>query len=473
MSAQSAIDPAPLVGRMRALLQGGRFGAARPVLSAVRRLLPLCCEVDELEARLLLGEKRLPEALALLDRSLERAPGAVALLLCRAEVRLGGNDAQAAARDAAEAVVLDAANARAKAVLGIVLSDLDQLDDAIICLAEAVRAEPDCSAFRLGLSTAQERAGDRVTAAATLRDGIARQPGDVALRTAAVMTAMRRRDFAGAAMLAEAARREGVADACVFGLLGHALSNLGRHEEATAAYCEAGRLAPEDPYVRHLVRAAGGLPSDRRAPAAYVETLFDGYAERFEQHLIGLGYRVPGLMRAQLLGRGELGPVLDLGCGTGLIGVVLSDLACHPLVGVDLSGRMLAAAGEKQIYDELIQADIETVLGDPRRCWRTVLAADVLCYFGALEAVLGAVAARLEIGGRLLFSVEVLCDGDGASDWLLRGQGRYAHTRDYVERCLVGAGLRIGAIRAEVLRQEGGRDVDGLLIVAERVCDDG
>ena len=69
-------------------------------------------------------------------------------------------------------------------------------------------------------------------------------PGDPTLRTAAIMVAMRTRDFTGAADIAEAARRDGVADAQVFGLKGHALSSLGRHGEATAAYAEALKLAP-------------------------------------------------------------------------------------------------------------------------------------------------------------------------------------------------------------------------------------
>ena len=120
------------------------------------------------------------------------------------------------------------------------------------------------------------------------------------LRTAAIMVAMRRREFDRAAELAEAARRDGVADASVFGLRGHALSSLGRHEEANLAYAEALKLAPEDPYVRHLVVAAGLLPQASRAPTLYLETVFDGYATRFESHLIGLQYRVPGLLRAAL-----------------------------------------------------------------------------------------------------------------------------------------------------------------------------
>ncbi len=56
---------------------------------------------------------------------------------------------------------------------------------------------------------------------------------------------------------AEEAHAAGVADACLFGLKGHALSSLGRHAEAAEAYAEALKLGPDDPYVRHLVAASG------------------------------------------------------------------------------------------------------------------------------------------------------------------------------------------------------------------------
>ena len=61
-----------------------------------------------------------------------------------------------------------------------------------------------------------------------------------------------------------------------------------------------------------------------RPPDSYVETLFDSYAERFEHHLVGqLGYQLPALIRWLCDQQLELHPgrVLDLGCGTGLVGV--------------------------------------------------------------------------------------------------------------------------------------------------------
>ena len=477
----TAADPAILTRRVREMVDSGRILAARPLLGALKTLAVPGAELAEIEAQLLLREGRVAEALVVLDIAVAAAPEAVGLRLCRADARMRADDIAGAAGDAAEAVILDRTNPQAKAVLGVALIDLGQPLDALACLREAVAADPRHPAYRQALATAQERSGDPDAAAATLAAAIRLAPGLVALRTTAIMVAIRRRDFTGAAELAETARRDGVADACVFGLLGHSLSSLARHVEAAEAYAEALKLAPEDPYVRHLVSSAGVLPQGVRAPSEYLETVFDGYAARFESHLIGLGYRVPGLIRAALLAELGLtpdsppdsqpvGPVLDLGCGTGLMGVVLSDLPLRPLVGVDLSDGMLAEARAKGLYDSLLKQDLETLLAETDQAWPVTLAADVFCYFGALDAVLAQVHDRLADGGLCLFTVEECQDDDG---WRLGRQGRYSHARAYVAAAVARAGLELATLRPEVLRWEADAPVSGLLVVAQRAMERG
>lgn len=484
MRTETLPNPAHLTRRIRDMVANGRVHAARPLLGALRKMSPPSSELTEIEARLLLREGRVHEALAQLDAGVEQDPAASALRICRADARVQINDITGAAADAAEAVILDPRSAQAKALLGTILIEMQRPTDAIPCLLEAVAAEPGRASYLRALATAQERAGDLAGAAATMDESIRRNPGDVGLRTAAIMIAMRQRAFSQAAALAETARRDGVADACVFGLLGHALSSTGRHAEATDAYAEALKLAPEDPYVRHLVTAAGLLPQAARAPSAYLEAVFDGYAARFEAHLISLGYRVPGLIRAALLAqrpalaRGEtLGPALDLGCGTGLMAVVLSDLAVGPLTGVDVSEGMLREARGKGLYQTLVQADLEAFLAQDETTWPLVMAADVLCYFGVLDGVLAQVHTRMQPGGLLILTVEELQDEAGEQPvqggWRLGRQGRFAHRLDYVAQCAGQAGFSIRAATREALRSEGQADVPGLLFVLQRTHHDG
>jgi predicted TPR repeat methyltransferase len=483
MAHVSQPDPAHLTRRIREMIAAGRVHAARPLMGALRRMAAPSSELSEMEAQLLLREGRVDEALAALDAGLALDQGSVALRISRADARMQARDVLGAAADASDAVILDPTNAQAKAVLGVVLLEMDRPQDALPCLRDAVAANPQHSACLRAYATAMERVGDLDGAAALLDQSVVSCPGDVGLRIAAIMLAMRTRDFARAADLAEAARQAGVADAQVFGLRGHALSSLGRHAEAGEAYGEALKLAPDDPYVRHLVAAAGLLPQASRAPAPYLEAVFDGYASRFEAHLIGLHYRVPGLLRAALLEHrpalaegAALGPVLDLGCGTGLMAVVLSDLALAPMTGVDLSEGMLAEARAKNLYAELVQADLERFLVDRVTTWPLVLAADVFCYFGVLDAVMRLVHARLEPGGLLMFTVEELDEAlPGAAErgWRLGRQGRFSHRRAYVEEMAEAAGFALRTARPCVLRAEAGADVPGLLFVLERVRHDG
>jgi predicted TPR repeat methyltransferase len=102
--------------------------------------------------------------------------------------------------------------------------------------------------------------------------------------------------------------------------------------------------------------------------------------------------------------------VLDLGCGTGFLGALLAQLPLAPLVGVDVSGRMLALARRKGVYAELRQADVETVLAEEGEPWPLMVAGDLFCFFGELEGVLRQARARLSSGpaekaGLLLFSL--------------------------------------------------------------------
>ncbi len=476
-------NPEHLARRVAELIDAGRLGAARPLLAALRRLSPPSAELAELSALLALRDGRLDAACDELDAAVATAPEHARLRRCRADLRRRKGDLIGAAQDAAEAVVLDPTEPWGKAVLGALMLDLGHPADAVSCLTEAVAARPADPLFRESLAAAQTAMGDPRAAAETLAAGIAAVPGRAELRNLAVFLALQRRDFADAVRLAEDARQAGVADACLFGLKGHALSSLGRHEEAAEAYTEAVKLAPEDEYVRHLAAASGVLTAAPRAPATYLKAVFDGYAGRFDSHLISLRYRAPGLIRAALLrhldlGSGRMiGPVLDLGCGTGLVAVVLSDLPIGPITGVDASPQMLAEAAAKRLYAGMSEADLMDLLStDPTR-WALILAADVLCYFGSLDEVLTAAHSRLQPAGLFVFTVEELpperqgqAPGNGA--WLLGRQARYAHSLGYVRSAAEAAGFAVRAIEREMLREEAGAPVAGLLAVLERTRHD-
>jgi predicted TPR repeat methyltransferase len=159
----------------------------------------------------------------------------------------------------------------------------------------------------------------------------------------------------------------------------------------------------------------------------------------------------------------RLGDILDLGCGTGLMGATLHDLLGGRLVGVDLSARMLAEARAKQVYTELRCAEIGAALEADATGYDVILLADVLCYVGAIEPLFAAVRARLNPGGVVLVSIEA---GEAGSGGTLQPNARYRHAPEYLRASLEGAGLLVRDFREETLRWESDLPVRGVIALA-------
>lgn len=138
------------------------------------------------------------------------------------------------------------------------------------------------------------------------------------------------------------------------------------------------------------------------------------------------------------------------------------------LVGVDLSGGMLTKARERNIYDELHEAELVAFMPAHPASYDVVISADTLVYFGALEDAMSAAAQALRPGGMLAFTVEAEPVGS-AEKFQLHKSGRYSHSADYVRDCLEAAGFAVQLIEGGVLRHEGGADVLGHIVVAKTV----
>jgi predicted TPR repeat methyltransferase len=218
-----------------------------------------------------------------------------------------------------------------------------------------------------------------------------------------------------------------------------------------------------------MLAACSGRDMPVRASNDFVERTFDSFAASFESKLARLHYRAPALVGAMLddsgLERAKRLDVLDAGCGTGLCGSLIAPYARH-LTGVDLSNGMLAHAREKQVYDELLQAELTGFLRDHPDAFDVIVSADTLVYFGALDEVVGAAARALRSGGLLIFTLEEAVAADVA-EFHLEMHGRYTHAQAYVERLLTAGGLTPEMAHAE-LRMESGVPVAGLVVRARK-----
>ena len=256
-------------------------------------------------------------------------------------------------------------------------------------------------------------------------------------------------------------------------LIGEAAIAAGRRDRAVTALSRYLALSPEDRHgaLPHLA-LLGATPPPDALPAAYVTALFDEYAPRFERSLlVGLGYRGPELLLRAIEAvrdpEASFGAVLDLGCGTGLVGERLRARS-RWIEGVDLSPAMVAQAAGKAVYDALHVAELCGHLAGESRRFDLVTAADVLIYLGDLEPFLAAAADRLAESGLLALTAEAAeTDGPGI-DRRLRPSRRFAHAADYVERAAAGAGLRLRHHERAVIRHDGPDPVEAHVMVFER-----
>jgi predicted TPR repeat methyltransferase len=87
------------------------------------------------------------------------------------------------------------------------------------------------------------------------------------------------------------------------------------------------------------------------------------WAARYDADFAGkMAYRTPRLVARALVAAGGCGPVLDVGAGTGLVGVALAAEGVAPVDGIDLSPEMLQVARGKGCYRNLLQADLTAPL---------------------------------------------------------------------------------------------------------------
>ncbi len=349
---------------------------------------------------------------------------------------------------------------------GIAARQVGDLAGALEHGRRAVQGSPRSAIFRANFGATLAAAGRLGEAVAEFRAALATRPEDaVTLRNLGqVMAAMG--DAAGALPVLERATAIAPAAAEAWLALAHARREAG---DAPGARVAARRAVapPVAEQAEFLLAALGEGEAPGRAPAAYVKSLFDQFAQRFDGELSALGYATPAAL-AELIAAAGVAParaldVLDLGCGTGLSGVALAPFA-RRMVGVDLSPGMLAQAARRGIYAAVEEADLLEWLPAHPGAFDLVVAADVLNYLGDLGPALAGIAGALRAGGWGAFSIET---GDVAPFALGEGM-RYRHAPAHVATLLGDVGLRVAATRAMVLRHEKGAPVEGTLFLTAR-----
>ncbi|MBP3402602.1 MAG: methyltransferase domain-containing protein [Alphaproteobacteria bacterium] len=224
-----------------------------------------------------------------------------------------------------------------------------------------------------------------------------------------------------------------------------AMRRTGRGNEAREKAVFWRSMRPENQDVNYLCTAFLGEKTNESAPLSFVRLINEVYAvEQAERAADRKKYFGPEILdravQALKLPIGRSMNVLDIGCGSGAAADILSDFSrpAGTLTGIDVSDIALDFAADKQVYNELEEADlISFCSADPEK-YDLIAGLDSLFYFGDLTPVLTAVKTALKPGGIFVFTVRA---AEGGRDFDLDIYGRFKQGSRFVSECITAAGL--------------------------------
>lgn len=251
-------------------------------------------------------------------------------------------------------------------------------------------------------------------------------------------------------------------------VLGQAYYELGYVHEAIRIFEEHRKGDPGNSIVSHLLALCYQKKIPEQCTSGFVEQTFDIAANNFEETLKALGYSGPELTHDFLSSsdyKFQSLNILDLGCGTGMVGTMLKPYA-NVLTGVDLSQAMLDIAKAKDIYDKLYKNDIVEFLESTPTHYDLVSCMDTFVYIGNLEKLISEIYSHLTVGGTMIVSTEKT---ESNENYQLNISGRYSHNENYLKKLLNIHNLKILSMRDITIRMEAGYPLAGQFICAARV----
>lgn len=241
----------------------------------------------------------------------------------------------------------------------------------------------------------------------------------------------------------------------------------GKRKEAIHWYEKLIEFDPSHESAQHMLSALKGETPDT-SPVSYVKEVFDNYSANYDTSLVKeLKYTVPEQLLALLKQNDNLPKYyslgLDLGCGTGLSGVIFRSII-EDFDGVDLSEKMIELAREKQIYDSLSCKDILNFLSDSSKVYDIIIAADVLTYLGDLHPLFNSLANTINQNSLFLFSTEK----NEQDNYVIRPTGRFAHAEGYIQSLIAEHGWQLLNCIETNLRKERDKWIRGNLWLVQQ-----
>ena len=326
-----------------------------------------------------------------------------------------------------------------------------QLKEAIASYKQAIKIKPDYAESYNNMGNAQKKCGDLKEAIASYKQALKINPDYAEVYTNIGAVFKETGNVNAAIDSYQQALKINPNFVEVHYDLGNTYQAKGEIKIAINHYKRALKINPNHASALHLLDALTGNQTNA-PPKDYITKLFDYYAEKFEDSLVRkLEYKIPKILTRIIRNESpvSLGAVLDLGCGTGLVGKELSKYSDY-FEGIDLSKSMLEHAKQKNVYDKLSHYDILEYLSSEPLDFDYFIAADVFIYVGALSEVFRLIKTRNNKSGRLIFSTEHT-DKDGYS---LEISGRYSHSKEYIKELCKNFDYKFDHFETTNLRKE-------------------
>jgi len=358
-----------------------------------------------------------------------------------------------------KAIELKPDYAEAHSNLAIILKEQSRLKEAEACYRQAIKLKPDYAEAHYNMGNTLKELGRLEEAEACYKKAIKLKPDYVkAYNNLGVMLQEQGKlDEAEVSYKKAITLKPDYAD--FYANLGNTLRDQDKLLEAKLNYKKAIELKSDSKKFKHIFDALTGKTTNF-APREYVEVLFDNYAINFENSLVNkLEYKTPNKIVEMIVAKNpniQLGSVLDLGCGTGLIGDEIKKY-CSNLEGVDLSKLMLEKASAKNIYDKLEHQDIVEYLSTEDLDFNYFISSDVFVYVGNLSEIFRLIKSRNKSKGKFVFSTEHT-DRDG---FFLEQTGRYSHSKKYIESLCNKFGYKLSHFEVVNLRKNKNKFIIG------------
>lgn len=415
-----------------------------------------------------IAEGRLPKAVEELNAAIRAYPGDPRIYLLGARLATAAGNPKGAQEAARKAVSLAPNWPVAVTELAFLLARHNELHEAISLAERAVQLDGNNPDVLMRVIDIAHRAQNFQLAIAWLQRARAVAPNDLRIQRLLARDLGQQRHFDQS--LALYGEILAAAPDDVEARLGRVQVAIAKGDLALARQDTDLLLAkaPDEPVAQYwAARARGETPA--RTPASLVHQLFDSMADLYDQHMVaGLKYKLPREVARMIFDHypERALNVLDLGCGTGLLGVCLGRID-GALVGVELSGPMITQALRHNVYDRIHNVDLLDALeATPEGLYDVVAALDVFIYVGDLSRVVPNAFKVLKAGGHFMFSCEAADEAD--ADYVMRPTQRFAHKRSHIEALCRGAGFGEITVEPMDLRLEDGVPVRGFLVVARK-----